>query len=577
MNPILEGVLPPQPLRRVNRVSAARGFNRGFMVAERMVARYSDSVRSIAPSNFSRALWHSLMVLLFMGGLFEMGSAQKISKLKNGPGAEFFTEPQLQLFQLEIPEAALNQLRQSPRIYVTGQVTTARQVLTNVGIRLRGHGSFRSLDEKPNFAINFRAFATNQTYRGLKKLMFNNSVQDTTGFAEFLSTQLFRDAGLPAARVTHARVQLNGRDLGLYVVVETMGSEFLKQHFKNPNGNLYEGGPDLDGTLEQDSGVRGEQLDRMKLAQACAITNRSERWRVLGQRLEVNQFVSFAAMEMLTAHWDGYVLHVNNFRTYHDPGTDRFAFIAHGMDWTFLRPNLSIQVPQRSVVGRAVFDTPEGQKLYRERVGTLFTNVFRLTTITNRIEQELAKIRTGRFSSNDLARIDRGAALMRERIVLRATRISNELAGVGSGFLKFDTNGLAALIDWRADHDGGTGAVDRAMFDGKPTLHIGAVGVNFHPSWRALVYLPPGSYRYEGTLKIAAAGPVTAILRTSGPWSGTTFRTATDWLPLTYDFEVKDATGNDVEFVCDFSGAEGAAWFDLNSMRVRRLTPEKPQ
>ena len=49
--------------------------------------------------------------------------------------------------------------------------------------------------------------------------------------------------------------------------------------------------------------------------------------------------------------------------------------------------------------------------------------------------------------------------------------------------------------------------------------------------------------------------------------------TATDWRPLTYDFEVKDATGNDVEFVCDFKGTEGEAWFDASSLRVRRLRP----
>ena len=492
---------------------------------------------------------------------------------KPAPGADFFAEPVLRVFKIEVSDAALSRLRSDPRAYVQGRIVEGDHVLTNVAIRLRGHGSFRSLDEKPNFAINFHEFATNQTYRGLKKLMFNNSVQDATGFAEFLATQLFRDAGLPAARVTHAQVQLNGRDLGLYVVIEAMTREFLKQHFKNPNGTLYEGGPDIDGVLEQDGGVRGDQSDRAKLAHACSITNQVERWRVLGNVLDVDRFVSFAALEMLTAHWDGYVLHLNNYRVYHDPRTDKFTFIPHGMDWTFLRPNLSIQVPQRTLVARALFATPEGQKLCRERVGTLFTNVFRVGTMTNRIEQELAKIRTGQFSSNDLVAIERGAALMRERLVQRAARVSNELAGVGPAFLKFETNGVAALTDWRADHDGGTGAVDRVTLDARPALHIGAEGVNFHPSWRSLVYLPRGSYRYEGTLKIAARGPVSAILRTSGPWGGTTFGTATDWHPLTFNFEVEDANGNDVEFVCDFSGAEGEAWFDLNSLLVRRLTP----
>ena len=502
--------------------------------------------------------------------------AAKDSK-RAATSAEFFHEPVLRTFNIQVSEAALSQLRGAPRAYVTSTITEGDRVLTNVAIRLRGHGSFRSLEEKPNLAINFHEVATNQTYRGLKKLMFNNSVQDATGLAEFLSTQLFRDAGLPAARVTHARVRLNGRDLGLYVVVEAMNREFLKHHFKNPSGNLYEGATDIDGVLEQDSGVRGDQSDRVKLAQACSITNRVARIRVLSGVLDVDRFVSFAAMEMLTAHWDGYVLHLNNFRVYHDPVTDKFTFIPHGMDWAFLRPNLSIQVPQRSLVARALFDAPEGQKLYRERVGTLFTNVFRITTITNRIEQELAKIRTGEFSSNELVAIEGGAALMRERILLRAARVSNELAGVGPSYLKFETNGVAALTDWRADHDGGTGAVDRVALDARTTLHIGAAGVNFHPSWRSLVFLPRGSYRYEATLKVAARGTIIAMLRTSGPWGGTTFGAATDWRPLTYDFEVKDATGNDVEFVCDFSGAEGEAWFDLDSLRVRRLAPDKAQ
>ena len=416
------------------------------------------------------------MVLLILVTMLASGAGNNPARpgKKAEPGADFFSEPAIRTFRFEVPEAALNQLRQSPRSYVTGKVIEDGHVLTNVAFRLRGHGSFRSLEEKPNLAVNFREFATNQTYRGLKKLMFNNSVQDETRMAEFLSTQLFRDAGLPAARVTHARVQLNGRDLGLYVVIEAMGREFLKQHFQNPNGSLYEGGPDIDSTLEQDSGVRGDQSDRAKLARACALTNGVERWQALGRVLDVDRFVSFAALEMLTAHWDGYVLHLNNYRLYHDPTAGRFEFIPHGMDWAFLRPNLSIQVPQRSVVAHALFDSREGQKLYRERVGMLFTNVFRFATITNRIEREMAKIRTGDFAANELAAIERGAVLVRERVRLRMIRISNELAAPGPTFLKFETNGVAALTEWRADHDGGTGAVDRVTVDDRTALHIGA-------------------------------------------------------------------------------------------------------
>src|SRR5687768_17354548 len=98
--------------------------------------------------------------------------------------AEFFTEPGLRLFQLEVSEAALLQLRRAPRAYVTATVREGDHVLTNVAIRLKGMGSFRTVDEKPSLAVKFDELATNQTYRGLSKLMFNNTVQDSTGLAE---------------------------------------------------------------------------------------------------------------------------------------------------------------------------------------------------------------------------------------------------------------------------------------------------------------------------------------------------------------------------------------------------------
>jgi spore coat protein H len=291
-----------------------------------------------------------LLALAAMPGWAPAADSAGRPAKKAEAAAEFFHEPAIRTFQFELSDAALSLLRQSPRSYVTGSVVEAGRILTNVAVRLRGNGSFRSLDDKPNFAVKFDQFATNQTYRGLEKLMFNNSVQDETRLAEFVSTQLFRDAGLPAARVTHARVQLNRRDLGLYVVVEAMNRDFLKRHFKNSRGNLYEGGmADIDAPLQQDSGTPGDQADLKKLAQACALTNQVERERSLGSVLDIDQFISFAAMEMLTAHWDGYVIHTNNFRLYRDPSTDQFAFIPHGMDWTLMRPNLSIQVPQKTV------------------------------------------------------------------------------------------------------------------------------------------------------------------------------------------------------------------------------------
>jgi len=89
--------------------------------------------------------------------------------------------------------------------------------------------------------------------------------------AELLS-KLFRKAGIPVARVTHVRVSLNNRDLGLYLATEGMNKRFLKNHFKNGEGNLYEGFlNDVHSRLEQDNGAEGDQEDLRRLYLACQL------------------------------------------------------------------------------------------------------------------------------------------------------------------------------------------------------------------------------------------------------------------------------------------------------------------
>ena len=98
----------------------------------------------------------------------------------------------------------MSQLGQSAKNYVKAELTEGETTLADVGVRLKGMTSFRSIHEKASFSMKFDEFVEGQTYRGLKKLMFNNSVQDRTYLSELLATQLFQDAGVPASRVTHA-------------------------------------------------------------------------------------------------------------------------------------------------------------------------------------------------------------------------------------------------------------------------------------------------------------------------------------------------------------------------------------
>src|SRR5215211_7651162 len=198
---------------------------------------------------------HRFSGLLLVLAIVTAGSGRCFGAPAKDASWQFFNDPKVRVFEFQISQPNLITLGRGRDTYVRASIREGNHVLTNVGVRLKGMGSFRSVNEKPSLAVKFDEFVETQEYFGLTKLMFNNSVQDPTYIAEALGTELFREAGLPAARVTHARVQLNGRDLGLYVVIEAMNKRFLKEHFLSARGNLYEAYlHDIDSHLEQDNG-----------------------------------------------------------------------------------------------------------------------------------------------------------------------------------------------------------------------------------------------------------------------------------------------------------------------------------
>src|SRR6185436_13454519 len=161
------------------------------------------------------------------------------------PGAEagddLFTNGPLLHLQISVPQESVSALRTNARDYVRATVREGSNVWSSVGIHLKGSvGSFRNIDAKPALTLSFDKFAPEQRFHGLRKIHLNNSVEDASYMNELLGSELFRAAGVPAARVTHALVELNERPFDLYVLKEGFTEEFLARYFRHPDGNLYD-------------------------------------------------------------------------------------------------------------------------------------------------------------------------------------------------------------------------------------------------------------------------------------------------------------------------------------------------
>lgn len=329
---------------------------------------------------------------------------------KPAPGSEIFDRPTVLDFHVQLTEASFEELRVNPREYVRATVVVNGVEYPDVGVKLKGAaGSYRPVDDKPAMTLHFSKWADGRRVYGLRRLHLNNSVQDESLLCEYLGSHLFRSAGVPAARVAWATVRLNDRKLGLYVLKEAFENEFLRLSFGNDKGNLYEGGfvRDLERGLSKESGKGpDDQSDVRALWAPVEEKDTDKRWEMLQKVLDVDLFVTYAALSVMLVDWDGYPLNRNNYRIYFRPTDGKAVFMPHGMDQLFQRSYAEMDASWSGALAWAVFDTPQGFKLYEERCHQVLTNVFKLETMTNliaRATDELKKVEPRlALSANDL-------------------------------------------------------------------------------------------------------------------------------------------------------------------------------
>jgi hypothetical protein len=383
---------------------------------------------------------------------------------------------------------------------------------------------------------------------------------------------------VPAARVTHARVEFNGRPLGLYVLIEAMNKDFLRQHFPSPGGNLYEAYlQDIDQRLDQDNGEDTSQQDLRRLLEVCRVDPPLERWRRLPGVLDVDRYVAHCAVEMFIAHTDGYAMNRNNYRLYSEPGTGRFTMIAHGADWGFANTGAPVRPPTGSLITRAVLAAPPGRELFNQRVRQLFTNVFRLEALSNRIDTALARLKADARDANEARQFEGYAVEMERRFTARHDTVARLLALPDPQPLAFDATGTARPGGWQTDRKAGEAKLDILPRDGRMDLSIQAAGPQgCAASWRTTVILPAGKFRFTGRVRTAGVTSAQddpndgAALRISGGKRVQTVVGDTDWTQASYEFEVS-TEGEERTLVCELKAKGGQAWFEMDSLRLQRL------
>ncbi len=506
--------------------------------------------------------------------------AQKPSK----DGSDgYFQKGEIHELRLVLAPEAEQALRDAPRAYAPFELwVDGKRFATGGGVKLKGAaGSYRDYDDRPALTVKLDRFEGTTLFHGLEKFHLNNAAQDPSLLSDWLGSEVFRAAGYPAVRVTHARVRINERDMGLYVLKEGFDKRFLARWFTDSKGNLYDGGfcQDLDAPLELDSGDGvADGSDVAAIGAACGESDMVKRWAALDPLVDVPAFTRFMALEQLCGHWDGYTINANNYRLYFVPG-GKARFLPHGMDQLFGDPWASTLDMPPSMLGSSVMKRPEWRKLYRKELKDLLPRVEpkalarKLDPVQERIESALKKL------EGDAAAVQREHYQgLVERIAERHRFLLEEVNAPEPKPLVFKPGVAVTLKGWRTHSEVEDANVGSETDDGVDwyVVECGPSG-RCIAGFRKSVLLGRGRYKLSTTLK---ADGVDALVEDGAPSRGAALRisgvNAEGFLEgsatreLSFEFEVVEEKG-DVDLVLELRATAGRIRLRQDSLKLVKL------
>lgn len=366
---------------------------------------------------------------------------------------------------MQITEDNLGLLDPSTDERVPVVLTIDGVTVDGAGVRLKqGLGQAQGLDGKPGFSIQTDEFVDGLELFDVDRFTLGNASWDHSFVSEQLVYELYRAAGIPAARTALARVTVNGETFGLYVMRETPGERWLTQYYADPSGNLYEapgGGPDTELELRTNK-RRDDTSDLAAVAEVVATASDEEFRAAIEELVDVDELLTYWAIEALTAHWDGYVYDLsspgrvttagtrtpanpwpNNFYAYHDPSTGLFMFIPHGADLALglaagsaydIGPSTPVLFPPKvdATIATRLWSDPGFRAELVERIRWVLDEIWDVPALTARVQQIAGLVRanglTGERESTTMAQFESALADRLDFLNRRPDAVRAELA-----------------------------------------------------------------------------------------------------------------------------------------------------
>lgn len=233
-----------------------------------------------------------------------------------------------------------------------------------LNLRYKGNSSYRSAGTlkrplKLEFEGTDGANGTKDkthTFFGMAKINLNNNAMDPSQMREALGYDVFRHEGVPCARTAFAKLYLtvpgiyNNQYAGLYTVVEQIDQTFMKDRFGKKAGPVVkpEGlsgmpylGEDWESYLVPYGAKSTDKIDPEDAKRFIAFvrfvkqSSDAEFSKRIGEFLDVDEFLHFLAVEVMTVNLDSPLGMNHNYYITINPKTQKITWIPWDLNLAF--------------------------------------------------------------------------------------------------------------------------------------------------------------------------------------------------------------------------------------------------
>jgi len=296
----------------------------------------------------------------------------------------------------------------------------------NIGFRLRGNTSLQAA--KKSFKISFNTFAQGNKWQDLEKLNLNGSHNDPSMIRAALVWDVIRNANLPGARTSFVKLYFNNEYRGLYTNVEHIDENFADTYFPgsqyssqfkclNPAPLDFISNNSNDYNFEQfgrrpyDQKINDYTQDYRELAELISIINNTSLAALpcaLERKFNVDSYLKYAAIDVLTGNWDGYAYNKNNYYLQLNRNTGQFQFIPYdvdntmgidwlGQDWTTRNAMNWAPSSESRPLFKRLLQVTEYSLRYQHYIQEYAATIFHPDTIVNKANAMISLISEAAF------------------------------------------------------------------------------------------------------------------------------------------------------------------------------------